>query len=293
MGDENRIGITGGTGVYEIVDLEVLDQVEVDTPFGQPSDHYIIGRLQGIDVVFLARHGRGHKLPACGVNYRANIYGFKSLGCDTLLSVSAVGSMKEQYRPTDIVIPDQFFDNTRRRESTFFTGTPAVHVDLADPTCPVLGELLYESAVAEGATVHKGGTYICIDGPTFSTRAESRTYRGWGVDVIGMTGATEVKLCREAEMCYGTMALVTDYDVWKGDAEDVTIEAIVSILHENAETAKSILKDVILKIPEERPCGCRHSLKYAIVTHPDAVSDELRRTLHVLTGKYLPYEEEQ
>jgi 5'-methylthioadenosine phosphorylase len=292
MGDENRIGITGGTGVYEIVDLEVLDQVEVDTPFGQPSDQYIIGRLQGVDVVFLARHGRGHKLPACGVNYRANIYGFKSLGCDTLLSVSAVGSMKEQYRPTDIVIPDQFFDNTKRRESTFFTGTPAVHVDLADPTCPVLGELLHDSAVAEGANVHKGGTYICIDGPPFSTRAESKTYRGWGVDVIGMTGATEVKLCREAEMCYGTMALVTDYDVWKEDAEDVTIEAIVSILHENAETAKSILKDVILKIPEERPCGCREALKYAIVTHPDAVSDELRRTLHVLTGKYLPYEEE-
>ena len=172
MGDRNQIGITGGTGVYEIVDLEVLDQVELDTPFGQPSDHYIIGRLQGIDVVFLARHGRSHKLPACGVNYRANIHGFKTLGCDALLSVSAVGSMKEEYRPTDIVIPYQFFDNTRRRESTFFTGTPAVHVDLADPTCPVLSELLYTSAVAEGATVHKGGTYICIDGPPFSTSAE-------------------------------------------------------------------------------------------------------------------------
>ena len=292
MGDRNPIGITGGTGVYEIVDLEVLDQVEMDTPFGQPSDHYIIGRLQGIDVVFLARHGRGHKLPACGVNYRANIHGFKALGCDALLSVSAVGSMKEEYRPTDIVIPDQFFDNTRRRESTFFTGTPAVHVDLADPTCPVLSELLYDSAVAEGATTHRGGTYICIDGPPFSTRAESKVYRSWGVDVIGMTGATEVKLCREAEMCYGTMALVTDYDVWKEDAEDVTIEAIVATLHENAETAKAILKDVILKVSAQRECNCRESLKYAIVSHPDVVSDETRRKLHVLTGKYLPYEEE-
>ncbi len=286
----NPIGITGGTGVYEIVDLEVTDQVEVDTPFGQPSDHYIIGRLHGVDVVFLARHGRGHKLPACGVNYRANIYGFKSLGCDALLSVSAVGSMKEEYKPTDIVVPDQFVDNTKRRESTFFPGNPAVHVDLADPTCPVLGDLLYESAVAEGATVHKGGAYVCIDGPAFSTRAESRVYRGWGVDVIGMTGATEVKLCREAEMCYGTMSLVTDYDVWKEDAEDVTIDAIVKILHENAETAKSILKDVIMKVPADRGCSCRDSLKYAIVSHPDTVSDETRRRLGALTGKYLPYE---
>jgi 5'-methylthioadenosine phosphorylase len=292
MGDMNPIGITGGTGVYEIVDLEVTDQVEMDTPFGQPSDHYIIGKLQGIDVVFLARHGRGHKLPACGVNYRANIHGFKALGCDALLSVSAVGSMKEEYRPTDIVIPDQFFDNTRRRESTFFTGTPAVHVDLADPTCPVLSGLLYDSAVKEGATTHKGGTYICIDGPPFSTRAESKVYRSWGVDVIGMTGATEVKLCREAEMCYGTMALVTDYDVWKEDAEDVTIEAIVSILHQNSETAKAILRDVILKVPAQRECTCRESLKYSIVTQPDMVSDETRRRLHVLTGKYLSYEEE-
>ena len=290
MGKRNPVGITGGTGVYEIVDLEVVDQVEIDTPFGQPSDHYIIGKLHGIDVVFLARHGRGHKLPACGVNYRANIYGFKSLGCDALLSVSAVGSMKNKYKPTDMVIPDQFFDNTKRRESTFFTGTPAVHVNLADPTCPVLSGLLYDSAVSEGASVHRGGTYICIDGPAFSTRAESKVYRDWGVDIIGMTGATEVKLCREAEMCYGTMALVTDYDVWKEDAEDVTIEAIVSILHENAEMAKSILKDVILKIPEGRGCSCRDSLKHAIVSHPDTVSDEKRRKFGALTGKYLPYE---
>lgn len=291
MGESNPVGITGGTGVYEIVDLEVLDQVEVDTPFGQPSDHYVKGRLKGVDVVFLARHGRGHKWPACSVNYRANIYGFKALGCDTLLSVSAVGSMKEQYRPTDIVMADQFVDNTKSRRSTFFTGTPAVHVSLADPTCPVLGELLYGSAVAQGATVHRGGTYVCIDGPAFSTRAESRVYRSWDVDVIGMTGATEAKLCREAEMCYGTMSLVTDYDVWKEDTEDVTIEAIVEILHDNAEMAKAILKDVILKIPGERGCNCREALKYAIVSHPEVISDDVRRKLHVLTGKYLPYEE--
>lgn len=292
MGDANPIGITGGTGVYEMVDLEVSDQVEVDTPFGQPSDRYVKGKLGDVDVVFLARHGRGHKLPACGVNYRANIYGFKSLGVDTLISVSAVGSMKEQYRPLDVVIPDQFFDHTKGRETTFFSGSPAVHVSLADPTCPVLGTLLHQSCLDAGVTTHMGGTYICIDGPAFSTRAESKIYRSWGVDVIGMTGATEVKLCREAEMCYGTLALVTDYDVWKEDAEDVTIDVIVANLHRNAAAAREILKDVVPRIPTARSCSCRESLKYAIVTHPDMVPEETRRTYKVLTGKYLPASEE-
>ncbi len=292
MAESKPIGITGGTGVYEIVDLEVLEQVELDTPFGLPSDRYVIGRLQGVDVVFLARHGRGHKLPACGVNYRANIYGFKALGCDTLLSVSAVGSMKDEYRPRDVLIPDQFFDNTKNRASTFFPGNPAVHVELADPTCPVISEVLYCCAHDLGATVHRGGSYICIDGPAFSTRAESRVYRQWNMDVIGMTGATEVKLCREAEMCYGTMALVTDYDVWKEDAEDVTIEAIVKILHENAELARAILKEAILKITPDRECGCRSALRHAIVSAPDTVPDDTRRRLHVLIGKYLPPEGE-
>lgn len=288
MAERSPIGVTGGTGVYEMVDLEVLDQVEMDTPFGLPSDHYVLGRLDGIDVVFLARHGRGHRLPACGVNYRANIYGFKALGCDTILSVSAVGSMKEEYRPRDIVIPDQFFDNTKSRQSTFFPGNPAVHVELADPTCPVISELLYECAAGRGIRSHRGGTYVCIDGPAFSTRAESRVYRSWNMDVIGMTGATEVKLCREAEMCYGTIALVTDYDVWKEDAEDVTIDAIVAILHENAEAARSILKDTITKMPSERDCGCRSALDNAIVSAPDTVSDDTRRRLHVLLGRRLP-----
>lgn len=292
MGETNRIGITGGTGVYEIFDLEVIDKVEVETPFGLPSDHFIIGKLHGIDVVFLARHGRGHKLAACSVNYRANIYGFKALGCDALLSIGAVGSMKEEYRPTDILVPDQFFDITRRRENSFFTGSPAVHVSIADPTCPVMGELLYQSAVSEGATVHRGGTYICIDGPAFSTRAESKAYRAWGMDVIGMTGATEAKLCREAEMCYGTISLVTDYDVWKEDAEDVTIDAIVAILHQNAEMAKSIIRDAIIKVPSERECSCRDALLNTIVTHSETISDETRRRLEVLTGRYLPYEAE-
>ncbi len=290
MGDMNPVGITGGTGVYEIAELEILDRVEVSTPFGQPSDAYVKGRLQGVDVVFLARHGRGHKVPACGVNYRANIFGFKALGCDTLLSVSAVGSMKEEYRPTDIVIPDQLYDNTRTRKNTFFDSTPAIHVSFADPTCPVLGELLFESALKVGAKVHKGGTYVCIEGPAFSTRAESKVYRGWGVDVIGMTGATEAKLCREAEMCYGTISLVTDYDVWKEDSEDVTVDAIVAILHQNADMAKAIINEVIRRIPAERGCECRDSLKYALVSSPEAVPDEIRRRLNVLVNKYLPSE---
>lgn len=288
MAENSPIGITGGTGVYEITDLEVLDQVEMDTPFGPPSDRYVIGRLQGVDVVFLARHGRGHRLPACGVNYRANIYGFKALGCDALLSVSAVGSMKEEYRPRDIVIPDQFFDNTKGRQCTFFPGNPTVHVELADPTCRALSALLYECAEDKGARVHRGGTYICIDGPAFSTRAESRVYRSWNVDVIGMTGATEVKLCREAEICYGTIALVTDYDVWNEDAGDVTVEAIVSILHENADMARAIITDAIMKVSPERECGCRSALRNAIVSAPDTVDEETRRRLRVLTGRYLP-----
>jgi len=288
MDKPSPIGITGGTGVYEIPELEVLESVAVETPFGEPSDEYIRGNLMGVDVIFLSRHGRGHLYSASGVNYRANIYGFKKLGVTTLLSVSAVGSMKEEHHPTDIIIPDQFFDNTRRRVSTFFTGSPAIHVDLADPTCPALREILYESGKRAGASIKQGGTYICIDGPAFSTRAESMVFRSWDMDIIGMSGATEAKLCREAELCYASLALVTDYDVWKEGAEDVTIEVIVANLRKNAATAKGILKEAIQVITRDRGCSCRNALDNAILSDINVVSDESRARLGILVDRHMP-----
>ncbi len=288
MDNPSPIGITGGTGVYEIPELEILESVTVDTPFGEPSDEYIRGNLMGVDVIFLSRHGRGHLHSASDVNYRANIYGFKKMGVDTLLSVSAVGSMKEEHHPTDIIIPDQFFDNTRRRVCTFFAGSPAIHVDLADPTCPVLREALCESGLKAGASVKNGGSYICIDGPAFSTRAESRVYRSWGMDIIGMSGATEAKLCREAELCYASLALVTDYDVWREGTEDVTIEVIVANMRKNAATAKAILKEAIQVIPRDRGCSCGNALDNAILSDINMVSDEARARLGVLVDRHMP-----
>ena len=289
MDNPSPIGITGGTGVYEIPELEVLESVAVNTPFGKPSDEYILGNLMGVDVIFLSRHGRGHLYSAPGVNYRANIYGFKMLGVDTLLAISAVGSMREEHHPTDIIIPDQFFDNTRRRVSTFFTGSPAIHVDLADPTCPALREILYRSGLRAGASIKNGGTYICIDGPAFSTRAESMVYRSWGMDIIGMSAATEAKLCREAEMCYASLSLVTDYDVWKEGAEDVTVDVIVANLRKNARTARAILKETILNIPGDRGCSCRNALDNAIVSDAGVISNESRARLGFLLDRRLPH----
>ena len=288
MDNPSPVGITGGTGVYDIPELEVLESIAVDTPFGEPSDEYIRGNLEGVEVIFLSRHGRGHIHAATGVNYRANIYGFKKLGVDSLLSVSAVGSMKEEHHPTDIIIPDQFFDNTRRRANTFFTDSPAIHVDLADPTCPVLREALYRSGRKSGASIRHGGTYICIDGPAFSTRAESKIYRSWGVDIIGMSGATEAKLCREAELCYASLAMVTDYDVWKEGAEDVTVEVIVANLRKNAETSRAILKEAIQGIPRDRGCSCRSALDNAIVGDISTVSNDSLARLGVLLDRCLP-----
>ncbi|MBU4173470.1 MAG: S-methyl-5'-thioadenosine phosphorylase [Actinobacteria bacterium] len=288
MDNQSPIGITGGTGVYEIPELEILESVAVDTPFGEPSDEYIRGNLKGVDIVFLPRHGRGHLYSAPGVNYRANIYGFKKLGVDSLLATGAVGSMREEHHPTDIVIPDQFFDNTGRRVSTFFTGSPAIHVDLADPTCPALREIIYRSGLRAGASIKNGGTYICIDGPAFSTRAESEIYRSWGMDIIGMSGATEAKLCREAEMCYVSLALVTDYDVWKEGAEDVTVDVIVANLLKNAQTARAILKEAILNVPGNRGCSCRNALDNAIVGDINMVSDESRARLGILVDRHMP-----
>ncbi len=284
---EPRIGIIGGSGLYEMAGLTDVREERVETPFGPPSDPYVLGRLEGRPVAFLARHGRGHRLLPSELNFRANVYGFKALGAEWILSASAVGSMREDVKPRDILIPDQFFDRTKARPSTFFGDGLVVHVAFADPTCPALGELLYRAAREEGATVHRGGTYLCIEGPQFSTRAESRIYRAWGVDVIGMTNLQEAKLAREAEICYATLALVTDYDVWHETEEDVTVEGVIAILLENAAMAKAILRRAVRAIPAARPCACPHALRDAIITARDRIPPATRERLKLLVGKYL------
>jgi 5'-methylthioadenosine phosphorylase len=284
---ERLIGIIGGSGLYQMEGLEDVREEAVRTPFGEPSDTYILGRLQGRPVAFLARHGRGHRLMPSELNFRANIYGFKVLGAEWILSVSAVGSMREEVRPLDILIPDQFFDRTNGRASTFFGKGLIAHVSVADPTCPVLGDVLYRVGQRVGARMHRGGTYVCIEGPQFSTRAESRIYRGLGVDVIGMTNLQEAKLAREAEICYATMALVTDYDVWHDTEEDVNVESVVRILLKNVETAKAIIQAAVAEIPEARTCFCAHALRDAIITARDAIPAAVKRDLEPIVGKYL------
>jgi 5'-methylthioadenosine phosphorylase len=291
MGDAHPIGIMGGSGLYQLPEIEIVSRKRVDTPFGEPSDEYVIGSLRGIEVIFLSRHGLGHKIVAPGVNYRANIYGFKSLGVETLIGVSAVGSLREDLPPTHMIIPDQIIDLTKGRETTFFNDNPAVHVGMGDPTCKALNNVLYDCAVSLGVNAHLGGTYVCMEGPAFSTRAESNLYRSWNADVIGMTAATEAKLCREAEICYSALALVTDYDVWKEGADDVTIDIIIEYVRRNAETASKILKEAILKIPDLSNCACRNALATAIGTSPEAVPDVTRNRLRVLLQKYLPPKE--
>lgn len=284
---EPVIGIIGGSGLYEMEGITHLREERVTTPFGDPSDAYILGRLDGHTVAFLARHGRGHRLLPSELNFRANIYGFKVLGVQWIISASAVGSMREEIRPSDIVVPDQFFDRTRARASTFFGDGVVAHVSFADPVCPDLSELLFGVGRDLGARMHKGGTYLCMEGPQFSTRAESRIYRSWGVDVIGMTNLQEAKLSREAEICYATMALVTDYDVWHEAEGDVTVEKVIAILHKNVATAKAIVRGVIPMIRPERSCGCAHALKDAIITAPHAISEAAKKKLWPLIGKYL------
>jgi 5'-methylthioadenosine phosphorylase len=247
----------------------------------------MLGRLEGRPVAFLARHGRGHRLLPSELNFRANIYGFKTLGVQWIISASAVGSMREEIRPADIVVPDQFFDRTKARASTFFGDGLVAHVSFADPVCPQLSDHLSRAGREAGATVHRGGTYLCIEGPQFSTRAESRIYRGWGVDVIGMTNLQEAKLSREAEICYATMALVTDYDVWHETEGDVSVEKVVAILHKNVATAKAIIRRVLPMIQGDRSCVCAHALKDAIITAPEAIADAAKQRLWPLVGKYL------
>ncbi|HYB72674.1 MAG TPA: S-methyl-5'-thioadenosine phosphorylase [Candidatus Sulfotelmatobacter sp.] len=282
------VGIIGGSGLYEMEGLRDVKEVRPRTPFGPPSDAFVTGTLEGRRVAFLSRHGRGHRVMPSEINFRANLYGMKVLGAEWIISASAVGSMREEYRPRDIVIPDQFFDRTKARVSTFFGHGLVAHVGFADPTCKVLGDVLFRAGQQVGARVHRGGTYVCIEGPQFSTRAESRIYRGWGVDVIGMTNLQEAKLAREAEICYATMALVTDYDVWHETEEDVTVEAVVAILMENVETAKKVVRAALGMLPGERAgCPCPTALRDALITRRDAIPARRRKELEPLIGKYL------
>jgi 5'-methylthioadenosine phosphorylase len=282
------IGIIGGTGLYEIDGFKAKREVRLRTPFGDPSCAYVVGTLEGRRVAFLARHGKGHRFLPAEVNYRANIFGFKKLGVESLISVNSVGSLREHIHPRDIVLPDQFFDRTQR-PNTFFGGGIVAHVSLGRPVCPSLAKTLYDAAVGLGLRAHRGGTYISIDGPAFSTKAESLAYRTWGCDVIGMTSATEAKLCREAEICYATLSLATDYDVWHETEEPVTVELVLKNLAHNIGNAKAVLKKALAALGPEagRGCDCGSALKNAIVTDPRAIPAATRRKLGPLVGKYL------
>ncbi|HEV7242138.1 MAG TPA: S-methyl-5'-thioadenosine phosphorylase [Thermoanaerobaculia bacterium] len=282
------VGIIGGSGLYAMEGLNVLDERTIDTPFGAPSDPYVIAEADGIGVAFLARHGKGHRFTPSEVNYRANIYGLKVLGVHTILSASAVGSMKEDYRPTDIVFPRQFIDRTRHRADTFFGNGIVAHVPFADPICTAVSALMGEAGREAGAKVHLGGTYLCMEGPQFSTRAESYLYRTWGVDVIGMTNLTEAKLAREAEICYATMALVTDYDCWHPDHDDVDIEQILGYLRANAAMAQRILRTSITRAANRRrDCGCANALQFALLTDRGAIPQATKDALDPIIGKYI------
>jgi len=282
------IGILGGTGLYEIDGIKNIKEVHLETPFGKPSDSYITGTLEGKRVAFLSRHGRGHRLLPSDINYPANIYGFKMLGVERIVSVNSCGSLKEEIRPRDIIFSDQFFDRTRRR-NTFFSGGIAAHISFAEPVCPDLSEALFVTGEELGLRVHRGGTYLCIEGPAFSSRAESRIYRLWGCDVIGMTSATEAKLCREAEICYATMNLVTDYDAWHAEEATVSVELILENLVLNIQNAKSIIKKTIASLPPQRgeKCSCGRALENCIVTRPALIPPEVRERLRFIITKYI------
>ena len=283
-----EIGILGGTGLYEIDGIEGIKEISLETPFGKPTDNYVLGILEGRRIAFLSRHGRGHRFLPSEINYRANIYGFKMLGVERLISANSCGSLKEEIKPRDIVFSDQFFDRTRR-ENTFFGEGAAAHISFAHPVCEDLSGVLYETGTSLGLRVHKGGTYICIEGPSFSTIAESKIYRSWGCDVIGMTSATEAKLSREAEICYATMNLVTDYDVWHEIEETVSVELILENLRLNIDHAKSIIKKTLAGLPPKRSetCDCAQAVKNCIVTKPDLIPEALKSKLYPIIGKYL------
>jgi 5'-methylthioadenosine phosphorylase len=281
------IGIIGGSGLYDMAELTDREERTVETPFGDPSGPYVLATLRGRRVAFLARHGAGHRLLPSEINFRANIFGFKHLGVEWILSASAVGSLREDYKPGDIAIPTQFFDRTRGRISTFFGDGLVAHVGFAHPFCGPLSDIAHESAVRAGATVHRGGTYVCMEGPQFSTIAESKHYRAAGFDVIGMTNLQEAKLAREAEICYTTLALVTDYDCWHPDHDAVTVDMVVATLLQNAKTAQQIIANAVERLPIDRTCECARALATAIITRKDAIPAHTRDRLRPIVGKYL------
>ncbi|MFH1380508.1 MAG: S-methyl-5'-thioadenosine phosphorylase [bacterium] len=290
IADNIEIGILGGSGIYHIDGLEEVRTHSITTPFGKPSAEVVTGVLHGRKLAFLPRHGKGHTISPSEINYRANIYAFKSLGVRRIISLSACGSLQENLRPRDMVFPDQLYDRTRGRISTFFGNGIVGHVGFADPFCSILSDVLYNEATQLGFRTHKGGTYVCIEGPMFSTRAESNVYRQMGFSVIGMTNLTEAKLAREAEICYAGVSLVTDYDVWKVD-EEVSIEQIIGNLRANTENVKRLLKTAVSKIPAEADCPCQHALSCAVITSPKAINKRAYNRLKLLIGKYIRKQE--
>ena len=282
-----EIGIIGGSGLYSMPGLSDVCELKQQTPFGDPSDPYVLGTLEGRKVAFLARHGRGHRLLPTELNFRANIYGFKQLGVDRIVSVSAVGSLKEEHKPLEFVIPDQFFDRTRHRVDTFFGEDVVAHIGFAEPICPQLARAVESACQSAGVTGKRGGTYLCMEGPQFSTLAESKVYRSWGMDVIGMTNLQEAKLAREAEIGYVTVAMVTDYDCWHPHHDSVTVDQIVAVLLKNAENASKVVREAVAAMPSERTCKCGSALAHAILTDRDKIPAATRQKLSLILEKYL------
>jgi len=282
-----KIGVIGGSGLYDIEGLAEIQEVKIDTPFGKPSDTITIGKLEGVGIAFLPRHGRGHRIMPTEVPTRANIYALKSLGVERIISVNAVGSLKKEIKPGDLIIPDQLIDRTRFRANSFFGEGIVAHIPFAEPFCTILSQTLYQEARKAGAKIHRDGTYLVIEGPAFSTKAESRLYRSWGADLIGMTALPEAKLAREAEICYAIIAGVTDYDSWQAESEPLDIRVILDTLRKNTETIKEIIKLAVTRLPDERNCGCATALKTAIVTAPELIPAEQKKKLSLLIGKYL------
>ncbi len=282
-----KIGVIGGTGLYDIEGMTAIEEVDIDTPFGKPSDTIVIGKLEGVGIAFLPRHGRGHRIMPTELPARANIYALKSLGVERIIAICSAGSFKKGLKPGDLLIPDQLIDRTRSRVNSFFGEGIVAHIPFAEPFCPVLSKILYESAKEAGATVHPKGTMVVMEGPAFSTRAESRLYRSWGADIIGMTALPEAKLAREAEICYAIIGCVTDYDSWMERSEPVTIEVILDTLRKNVDTSKNIIKLAVSRITDKRECGCATALETAIVTAAEMIPAEQKKKLNLLIGKYI------
>lgn len=287
MAAQAEIGIIGGSGLYSMPGLTAMHETRQPTPFGEPSDAYVLGELEGRRVAFLSRHGRGHSIMPSELNFRANIYGFKQLGVERIVSLSAVGSLKEEHKPLDFVLPDQFFDRTRHRVDTFFGGGVVAHIAFADPICPEVSKVVESACRKAAVSVKCGGTYLCMEGPQFSTRAESNIYRSWGMDVIGMTNLQEAKLAREAEICYVTVAMVTDYDCWHPQHDAVTVDQIISVLLKNAENACKVVRETVAAMPQLRSCKCGSALAHALITERDKIPAAARQKLSLILDKYL------